>query len=301
MNKPIRVLAITAYKELAKISQALHIISDWAKNHPDVQILADKKLGTQIPQGIQRVNESVLKKRAQLFLSLGGDGTLLSTARFLSGLPVPIVGVNLGRLGFLADISLSHLSQTLEEIYHGQYRLKERLMLDVQIRNGKKIVARDLVLNDVVFSGKMGQEMIDLKVSCNDRHLTHYWVDGLIICTPTGSTAYSLSAGGPILYPMNQNILLTPLNPRSLSVRPLVLPADFKISVEGAAQKGGGVKVITDGRISQTLLPSYKVLISASTKSTLILRPKNAWFLDSLRLKLGWTGSHQPATGEYAS
>lgn len=299
MTKPLRHIAIVAFKEISKVSKALDILVQWAATHSDVVLYAHPELGSACPKCIKVLSESALKKKADLFISLGGDGTLLSTARILSGTK-PIVGVNLGRLGFLADISLDDLYKTLDEIYRGEYHITERMMLSVVVKDGRKVIYRDEVLNDVVFTGKMGQDMVDLRVTCNDRYLTNYWVDGLIVSTPTGSTAYSLSAGGPILYPLTPAILLTPLNPRSLSVRPIVLPADFKITIEAVSQKERTVHMVTDGRHDLVIKPKYLTYISTSSTPTLILRPKDTWFLDSLRRKLGWSGSHQPNHSEHA-
>ena len=146
----------------------------------------------------------------------------------------------------------------------------------------------------------MGRELIDLKVSSQGKYLTNYWGDGLLVSTPTGSTAYALSAGGPIIYPVAELVLLTPLNPKPLSIRPIILPAEHKISIQSENDWKTFVKMVIDGRHEFQIHPRYQVLVSKHKTSAHILRPKGSSFFISIRNKLGWSGSHEVRTQDAA-
>jgi NAD+ kinase len=134
--------------------------------------------------------------------------------------------------------------------------------------------------------------MIQLKVSSNEEYITHYWVDGLLVSTPTGSTAYSLSAGGPILHPGAESILLTPMNPQSLSIRPIIFPSNHKITIHSCNTESEVVRLISDGKYRMKILPHHRIHITKDALSVKILRPKGHSFLSAIRNKLGWSGSH---------
>jgi NAD+ kinase len=169
--------------------------------------------------------------------------------------------------------------------------LRRRMLLRVEHLRGKKRIFTDMALNEAAFAGVMGHQMAELAVSANGIFLTEYRVDGLLISTPTGSTAYALSAGGPIIHPSGHSILLTPMNPASLSVRPLVLPDSMEIEVRSAMARGKVVTLYVDGRERGRLLPGDVVRATKHPGGLRIIRPRGASYFESLRTKLGWTGS----------
>jgi NAD+ kinase len=172
-----------------------------------------------------------------------------------------------------------------------EYSYRRRMLIQVEVWKGRQRLLEDIALNDVAIAGQMGYQMVDLRVSAQGRFLTDYWVDGLIFSTPTGSTAYSLSAGGPIIHPSADSILVTPMNPTSLSVRPLVCPEYMTLAVRSNLPADKGVKMFVDGRNQFALHPDHTVIIRKHPVGVRLVRPKGSFYFDSLRNKLGWTGS----------
>ncbi len=286
----IKSIGVVAYK--GQMDAAMRVLALFAERHPKVKIFVNTLLKKYATLKMKSVSDNFLQKRVDLLLSLGGDGTFLSVARLVGGAGTPILGVNLGRVGFLADVALENLDRILEEILQKDYSIRRRMLLEVTVISGKKKRLVDLALNDVTFTGKMGFQMINLRVTAQGRFLTDYRVDGLLVSTPTGSTAYALSAGGPIIHPAADCLLLTPLNPTSLSVRPLVLPPYQTITVQSAMEKGQEVNMFVDGRNQLHLKPEDVVILRKSKHCLHIARPQNTSYFESLRNKLGWTGSN---------
>jgi len=293
MTKKIKTVGIYAFKEMKDVSDTIDQIFAWSHAHNNCFkiFLSEQIKPRQFSTSLYKSN-TYLKKKCDLFLSLGGDGTFLSVARQTIGSGIPILGVNLGKIGFLADASGDNLENILQLIHSQEFSIKDRLMLHVKVFKGKIKIFEDIALNDIVFTGKMGLELIDLKVTTNGDYMTNYWVDGLLVSTPTGSTAYSLSAGGPIIFPSTKAILVTPINPQSLSIRPLLLPDDHKITVQSHNPEQKFVKMVSDGRQELQILPDYKIHITKHTANTSILRIKGLSYMEAIRTKLGWSGFH---------
>jgi NAD+ kinase len=226
---------------------------------------------------------------AEMIIVLGGDGTLLSAARQVADArtDVPIFGVNLGSLGFMAEVSLHELYDNLEKAIAGKLDTEDRMMLTASVvRHGAR-VARYRVLNDVVVSKGAVARMMELKVSVNNGHLTTLRSDGLIVSTPTGSTAYSLSAGGPIVYPTIHCIVLTPICPHTLSNRPIVLPDNVVVAIR-LTSPSEDVALTLDGQTGFPLIPNDIVEVRKSRfKMKLIKHPTKSYY-DILRTKLKW-------------
>jgi NAD+ kinase len=226
---------------------------------------------------------------AEMIIVLGGDGTLLSAARQVADArtDVPIFGVNLGSLGFMAEVSLHELYDNLEKAIAGKLDTEDRMMLTASVvRHGAR-VARYRVLIDVVVSKGAVARMMELKVSVNNGHLTTLRSDGLIVSTPTGSTAYSLSAGGPIVYPTIHCIVLTPICPHTLSNRPIVLPDNVVVAIR-LTSPSEDVALTLDGQTGFPLIPNDIVEVRKSRfKMKLIKHPTKSYY-DILRTKLKW-------------
>ena len=221
-----------------------------------------------------------------LAVVLGGDGTMLGIGRQLAGSNVPLVGINMGRLGYMTDIPIQNVQTVLPQIIAGEYEADTRTLLDaVVMRNGKQI-NQALALNDVVVNRSGISGMVELAVRVNGSFMYNQRSDGLIVSTPTGSTAYALSAGGPILHPRVAGILLAPIAPHSLSNRPIVLPQDIVVSIEVV---DGREVIVNFDMQSQTNLQSGDTIeVSQSKKTITLLHPRSHSDYKTLREKLHW-------------
>jgi NAD+ kinase len=224
---------------------------------------------------------------AEAAIVLGGDGTFLSVARALQNRSTPIIGVNLGGLGFLTEISREMCFHDLEEILAGKYEVEERMRLQVSIRRRQREILRQTVLNDVVINKGALARIVDLKATIDGRYLTNYRADGLIVATPTGSTAYNLSAGGPIVYPTTRAIVLTPICSFTLTNRPIILPADVEVQVE-LSERVQEVSLTCDGQVGCELAPADQVHIVSSPTPLRLIRPLSPDYFEVLRTKLKW-------------
>lgn len=224
-------------------------------------------------------------ERAGLIVVLGGDGTLLSVARSRPG--VPIVGVNLGTLGYLTEIGRDGLYANLGRILEGRFEVEERRLLDVELQSEAGSVSRYRALNDAVVHKSALARMIHLEVEIDGEPVAVYRSDGLIVSTPTGSTAYSLSAGGPILYPTLPVVLLTPISPHTLSMRPVVVPETSTIAMT-LGSRDEEVYLTLDGQEGTRLMGGDRVVVTAAESKALLARVDGQTHYDALRSKLGW-------------
>ncbi|AEF84996.1 putative inorganic polyphosphate/ATP-NAD kinase [Treponema primitia ZAS-2] len=230
--------------------------------------------------------------------SLGGDGTVLYAARTLAQLGVPILPINLGSLGFIAAVHPDEWLQVFESWLRGEAVLSRRLMLDVWVERQGKIIARETCLNDAVISALGIARLISLGVatefSSGDKtsriHLGHYRSDGLIVATPTGSTAYSVAAGGPILDPELAAVIINPLCPFTLSNRPLVVPANETVIVELENEQRSGIILTVDGQVTEALEPRDRIYIHRAPRDALLIASDREGFYKALRTKLNWSG-----------
>lgn len=222
---------------------------------------------------------------------LGGDGTLLGAARRVGTFGVPILGVNLGGLGFLTEIPLKRLYPTMEMMLKGTLDVESRLMLETKVLRDGEEMCRFPVLNDVVINKGPLARIIDLDVYINDRFLTTYRSDGLIIATPTGSTAYNLSAGGPILYPTMENFIMTPICPFTLTNRPIILPDSHRICIKMRKKSEENVSLTFDGQVGFDFSHGDKVLIYKSKEKITLIKSPDQTYFEILRAKLMWGGA----------
>ena len=225
---------------------------------------------------------------ADLAFSLGGDGTLLSCARMLSGKSVPILAVNLGNFGFITEVSKSEWRNAYEMYISGKLGISERIMLEVTVqRNGKKVV-QTTALNDAVVGTSGISKLIRLKVYLSKTYVCRYRADGVIISTPTGSTAYSMAAGGPILHPELEAFILNPISPFTLSNRPLVVHKDEVLAIEVEEEQRTSVILTIDGQEAFFLEPKDRILYKNARTKSLIIRSDKRNFYEVLRAKLNW-------------
>jgi NAD+ kinase len=238
----------------------------------------------------------------RIAFSLGGDGTVLYAARIMAPLEVPVFPVNLGTLGFIAAIRAEEWLEVFESWLGGTAGVSRRLMLEAVVQRKGREVFRGICLNDMVVSASGIAKIIGLRVSSAGMSLGEYRSDGLIAATPTGSTAYSVAAGGPILDPELEALIINPICPFTLSHRPMVLPAGEPVTVEVGAEQRSGVLLTVDGQVTEALEPGDTILITRAPHPALLIASGRGSFYQALRTKLSWLGvpAETPAGGFYA-
>jgi len=233
--------------------------------------------------------EGEVARRADLVLVLGGDGTLIHAARILDGRPAPILGVNMGNLGFLTEVPQAELYQALEHVLSGNADVSERMKLRVHLHRGepdaKKLVDSE-VLNDAVIAKGTLSRMAEFEATVEGEYVTRYKADGIIVATPTGSTAYSLAANGPILFPSMRGVILAPICPHMLTQRPIVLPDDHTVTIRLLSDSE--VYLTLDGQSGLQLQPGDQIQIKQSQHRVLLVRNPRIDYFGILRAKLKW-------------
>lgn len=233
------------------------------------------------------VSHDEIREKADLLIVLGGDGTLISTNRIISGKNIPILGINLGRLGFLTETKVDEALETVKKVLSGNYKYDNRMKLTSEIYEGKKSVFETEVMNDIVINKGALARIIDIEVSIDGQFVNLYRADGLIVSTPSGSTAYTLAAGGPIVYPTLNSIIITPICPHSLTHRPIVIHDDseIKIRVLNDAEK---VYLTYDGQIGRKMTLSEEIFIRKSPQPIKLIISQKRNYFALLKEKLGW-------------
>ena len=237
------------------------------------------------PDNVVALN--ALAAKSDLAVIVGGDGTLIACARMMAEHGVPLVGVNLGRLGFLTDIPADGIAGAMEAIFAGEFNAEQRLLLSGSVRRGNKTMISALAMNDVVVSRGAVGSMIEFAVTVDGEFIYSLRADGLIVATPTGSTAYALSAGGPILHPALSAIALVPISPHTLSNRPVAIRSQSKVEI--TLVRGQDARANFDVQAHFALEPNDVVCVAAAPKPATLLHPKGYRYFSMLRQKLRWT------------
>jgi len=259
-----------------------------------VEWLVERKIGVRYDEvtaeylgrndGLAR---EVVPEGCELMIVLGGDGTLLSAARAIDGREIPLFAVNLGGLGFLTAITIDDLFPELERALRGERRISLRRMLHVDLFREDRKVAQYEALNDAVLNKAAIARIMDIEVFARSRLVCAYKADGLIVSTPTGSTAYSLSAGGPVIYPTVGALCLTPICPHTLTNRPLIVPSEMTLTLINRADDQDAYLTI-DGQVGEPLMKNDRMECRISEHSLHLIRPPKTMFFDVLRQKLKW-------------
>ncbi|MDX6386195.1 MAG: kinase [Blastocatellia bacterium] len=236
---------------------------------------------------VEIVNDTEFAQSVDLILVLGGDGTMIATARMIGNKEVPVIGVNYGGLGYLAEFPIEELFSALEAILSGQYKVQKREMLAVELWRGEELITRNRVLNDVVVNKSALARIIEIEAYLDSQFVNLFRADGLIVATPTGSTAYNLSAGGPVIYPSMNAVVITPICPFTLSNRPIVVPYGSTIEVRLMTDKEE-VALTLDGQVGFPLQFHDRIVISKSNTTFNLVQPPNRNYFDVLRDKLKW-------------
>lgn len=224
---------------------------------------------------------------ADLIVVLGGDGTMIATARMIGERDVPVLGINYGGLGYLTDFRIEELFPALEAVLAGDYKIDRRVMLDAELSHDDEVTAHGRVLNDVVINKAALARIIEIEVNLDGLFVNSFRSDGLIVSTPTGSTAYNLSAGGPIIYPSMNAVVLTPICPFTLTNRPIVVPDAAEIELR-LKDENEGVVLTFDGQTGYPLEAGDRVTIRKSATTFNLVKPANRNYFDVLRNKLKW-------------
>ncbi len=242
----------------------------------------------------QVISIDTLGDHCDVIISLGGDGTLLSAARSLVGKSVPLIGINLGRLGFLADISPIEMATKLQQVLEGAYQEEERIILNAQIIRRQKIIHQQSAFNEVAIHRLNSPGLIDIDTYVDDKFVNSQRSDGLIIATPTGSTAYALSGGGPLMHPSLDALVLVPINPHTLSNRPLVVDGRSHIGIRFHQRDQHQAQLTCDNVILPSINEDDFISIKRHEHKIKLLHPTDHDFFNTLRAKLGWSRAPQP-------
>lgn len=238
--------------------------------------------------GIEKLQREDMLKEIDFAVVVGGDGTFLDVARTIVDFEIPILGINLGRLGFLTDVSPDWMIYTLNEVLADDFKCEERVMLHVQIRLDDKLVFEEVAFNDVVLHKNDSPRMVEFETFVDDRFLSSQRSDGLIIATPTGSTAYSLSAGGPIVDPGLDVMTLVSINPHTMSHRPVVVSGSSRIRIKPHDNCNGTASIICDGQVSFLIGAKHETIVTRHPKFIKMVHPKDHDHYELLRAKLNW-------------
>ena len=268
----VRNVAIVSKPKQPKLAKVARELAQW---------FADK----QIKANIDPTQEVALG--ADLAVVIGGDGTLLAAARLVGDRRIPILAINYGSLGFLTEVTLDQMYPALQGVLDDRFAIDDRMMMNVAVERGKKQIALHRALNDVVINKGTVARIIELEVRVDGQYVSSFRSDGLIVSTPTGSTAYNLSAGGPIIFPSMSAMIVTPICSHTLTNRPIVLPPDVKIETTLKSSQNE-VHVTVDGQVGLPLETGDRVLIEKSDVVVKLIAPTDKNYFDVLRGKLKW-------------
>lgn len=276
ISKPVQAIAAAVVPELIA----------WLHER-NVEVVTDHETKLCSGATAPSVPRESLAEKIDLLIVLGGDGTLLSGARAMHSRSVPILAVNLGGLGFLSSVTLDELYPALEAVLSGSYKVSERITLEASILRGGKCAEHQNALNDAVLTKTALARMLEFDLRVDGAHVTRYRADGMIVATPTGSTAYSLAAGGPIVEPHLRAFVITPICPHMLTNRPLVIPDTSRVEIDvGAAEEA--VYLTVDGQVGFQLEPNDRVVVTRSASCILLVQPPHKTYFEVLRSKLHW-------------
>ena len=283
---PARLGIITKPNE-PRAAELAARIAEWAAEH-EINLFVNNRV-RDLPPGTFSASAREIADNCDLLIVLGGDGTMIATARLVAGRGTPVLGINLGTLGYLTEFAMDEAMPALEYVVRGEYEIEKRTMLDWQVLRDGDQVGAGTALNDIVLNKSALARIIDIDCWVGSHYVTGYRADGLIIATPTGSTAYNLSAGGPIIAPATEAISICPICPHTLTNRPLVLPFGVKIALQLNTHEQE-VMLTSDGQIGLPLMQGDRVEIRKSEKTFNTVCAHDRDYFEILRNKLRWSG-----------
>ncbi len=292
MHTTFKTVGIIGRPSDPSIAATLSTLCGFLKQHNYAVIVAQDSVRFVDNLPVESCAANEIGQRCDLMIAVGGDGTFLSAARAIAKYDIPLIGINLGRLGFLVDISPNDLSDKLHGILNGRYTEEHRYLLRTKIIRDKQVIHEETAVNEVVVHRWVTPSMIEIITKIDSVFLNSQRSDGLIVSTPTGSTAYSLSAGGPILYPSLHALVLVPLNPHTLSNRPIVVHDTAEIEISFCQTKQINAQVTCDHIEIPDVLISDKIFIKKDPRPIRILHPEGHDFFEILRNKLNWSSGY---------
>ena len=285
MSKEFNTVAIMGRHDDPRVAEPVAALATYlTKAEHDVVTVPESPAG--LPG--RRVPEDDIARESDLIIAIGGDGTMLYAARLAREHDVPLLGINRGRLGFLADVLPDEMLQSLAKILDGDYSRESRLMLDARLETSDGGITTTAAMNDIVLQRQGTGRMVDFETSIAGQYVNTHSGDGLIVATPTGSTAYALSCGGPIIEPQLDAIVVVPVCPHTLSDRPVVIPANLEIEVRLLDREDTIAEVAADGHSFGALSADDRLLIGAADKRITLIHPPGYDFYEILRSKLHW-------------
>jgi NAD+ kinase len=284
MPKTVAIMSKPLQPALERVAPE---VIDWLKRH-GYNVLVDEETAAYISGFPALARDQLADNKPEFVLVLGGDGTILSAARALAEAKIPVLGVNLGTLGFLTEVSLSELYPTLEALAQGRCAIEIRSMLHCHLMRGGERIAHFDALNDAVIHKSAMARILDFEIQVDDRFVASYRADGLIVATPTGSTAYSLAAGGPVVSPEVAAFIITPISPHMLTHRPVVVKDSrvVKVIVLGTPEEAF---LTVDGQVGIPVVEGDHITCKKSAREVRLLRQSDRTFFDVLRMKLKWS------------
>jgi NAD+ kinase len=283
--EPIRTVGLISKPKIQRATEIVTGLLRWLEER-GVGYRCDAQTARYVESDVPFFDREAVPEGTQLVIVLGGDGTLLSAARAIGARNIPLFAVNLGGLGFLTAITVEELYPELERAFRGEHRIGRRRMLDCELIRDGSIIGSYSALNDIVITKTMIARMIDLKTFVDNHFVSVFKADGLIISTPTGSTAYSLSAGGPIIFPSVSCICLTPICPHMLTNRPVIVSDTSVIQIDSYSDDGTFLTI--DGQVGEPISKGDRIICRSSAKTINLIRPPRMLFFDVLREKLKW-------------
>jgi len=283
---PIKKIGIISKPKKVEIREVVPPLLGWLRKR-NVEVFIDKETGAIVESSEKSLTRNEMPAQVDMLVVLGGDGTLLAAARALNRRPVPILAVNLGGLGFLTVITREELYPTLEMVLAGNFRTERRVQIEGELVRADEVISSFLALNDVVLNKGAIARILDFDVLVDGKFISTYKSDGLIVSTPTGSTAYSLAAGGPIVVPSVEAFIVTPICAHTLTHRPLVLPNTATIEVAVKSQREAAY-LTADGQVGITAHSEDLVRLKKAPSYVELIQPPHMGYFDILRQKLKW-------------
>ena len=288
MKRPFKTIGLIGKANHSATTQTLRQLYHYL-NQNGYAVLVEEMVGTNLDiAGVEFVSLTTIGQRCDLAIVIGGDGNMLGSARVLARYDIAVVGVNRGNLGFLADLDPEDLETPLSQILNGHFITEKRFLLEAQIYRHGEIKSTNTAMNEVVLHAEKVAHMIEFELYVDGLFVYHQRSDGLITATPTGSTAYSLSGGGPILTPNMDAISLVPMFPHTLTSRPIVIDGNSQIKLLIPSYTDETIQVSCDGQVTLEVLPGDEILIQKSEHPLRLIHPKGYSYYEVLRSKLNW-------------
>jgi NAD+ kinase len=279
----------------ARVMDSLRTLAAHLTSRKIAVLVSDSFSADSLPEAVLRVPEADLARRVALAVAVGGDGSMLYAARRVAAAGVPLLGINRGRLGFLADDGPAEMLGRLDEVLRGEYETEKRLMLRAEVLDGRTVVGGGLALNDIVVNRHDPGRMLEIRTFIDGRYVNTHGGDGFIVATATGSTAYALSCGGPIVAPALDAIVLVPICPHTLSERPIIVPAAAVTEIMLSEQHSLRADVSCDGEVTADLVPGRSLRVRAAEEKVELVHPRGYDYFQILRNKLHWGRDHHSA------